>query len=148
MEKIYYFDLKLELNNGNPFLSIKPRSYFKKEIPYPINFRELNVPIKINKYPVNDASELEYFLDFEGSFNGEGEQSNPFNRNNLIRVLSDLEKTIDEDLKKALCRESKLNKKVKVISDNGLEANNKRYGNPKSSKNSNAPIKRKRLTYF
>lgn len=98
MEKAYYFDLKLEPNKGNPFLNIRPIAYRKKEIPYPINFRELNVPIRIDKYSINDASELEYFLDFGGSFNGGGEQSNPFNRKNLIKVLSDLEETIDENM--------------------------------------------------
>lgn len=148
MEKTYYFKLNLNLEGKTPLLNIKPTAYIKKPIPYPINFSELNVPIIINKSSLTDSFDLEYFLDFENSFNEKGEDYNVFNRGNLRRVLCDLGIIIDKDLRKALCLESKLKKKFKVISNNGLEGyyNPTRLGNPKKAKNSNFPLIRKTLT--
>ncbi len=108
-----------------------------KEIPYPINFIELNVPAIVDDFKVTDSSNLAYFLDFEKSFTKSGKEQNNFNRKNLIKVLKGLEKKIDEDLRKALYNKSELKKgRFKVTIDNGLRTSSAdiRYGNQKIHK--------------
>ncbi|MDD5192889.1 MAG: hypothetical protein PHH54_05825 [Candidatus Nanoarchaeia archaeon] len=121
MEQTYYFKLKLQGTVRNPVLNIVPTAYVKKSAPYPINFAELNVPILVNDSTVTDSFDLEYSLDFERSLNGYGEKQDLFKRKNLMRVLHDLETTIDKGLREVLCFESKLKSRVKVVSDNGLK---------------------------
>ncbi len=144
MEKKYYFKLKLQGTVKEPILNIKPVTYAKKPIPYPISFSELNVPIIVNNrnYP-GDSFDLEYLLDFESGSDEEGERHNALNRKNLMYVLSDLNKIIDENLRKALCFESKLKSRYKVILDNCLGPYKRRLGNPRISKKSNSPRKLK-----
>src|SRR3989344_8225779 len=109
MEKKYHFKLKLQGTVREPILNIKPVSYRKKSIPYPINFSELNVPIVVdNRNYSGDSFDLGYFLDFENGFDQNGERQDLFKSKNLIRLLSDFNVRIDEDLRKALCFESKL----------------------------------------
>lgn len=138
MEKTYFFKLKLQESAGNYVLNIKPVTRTKRQAPYPIDFAELNTPVIMNKFSTTNSSDLEYFLDFEKSFDKKGENYNVLNKKNLRRVLSDLGRIADEDLRKDICGESKLRgKRYKVISDDGLgESYNTctRFGNPNFSR--------------
>jgi len=119
MEKRYYFKLRLVYKEGKPILNIKPVSYFQRLIPYPINFSELNVPIIVNK----KERGLEYYLDFENSFTGNGRNYGKAYslRIKLNGVLKKLAMIADEDIKKALNEEGNLNgKRFGFKEDNGF----------------------------
>lgn len=150
MEKTYHIIPKLINDNGNPILNIKPISYGRKLIPYPISFKELNIPIKVSHNSI-EGSELDYFLDFDRSYAEKCEDygESCLNRPKLRKVLRDFEIAIDERLTNALCGIVKLGgKRVSFKSDNGLEINKRtrRYGKPKEPRMSGSPVNNKVLS--
>ena len=137
MEKTYNFKAWLDYKLEGPILTIKPFSTYKnKPIPYPITFKELNVPIKVNESSIEDSFDLEYLLDFEESYNREGEFVCK-NKFKLIRVLNDFSIKVDEDIRNAINGNKKLDgKKISFTSDDGLEWNTNlsRQGNTRRAR--------------
>ncbi len=129
MERRYYFRLTLKYEDKTPILNIRPVTFFHNLIPYPINFRELNVPIIVNRFS-EDSFDTEYILDFENSFTETGENYGETysHRKNLRRILNDLVRISDKDVRRALNGEINLKgKRFSFKSDNGLNVDENFY---------------------
>lgn len=125
MKEIYHFKVELKGHVESLILCVKPAAYGKKINIFSNYFKELNVPVKIENassgLPIKDSFDLEYRFVFENSFTKKVKNYDISSKRNLPRVLMDLGRAIDEDLRGALCFKNTLNKMVRVVSDNGVK---------------------------
>lgn len=135
MEKTYYFNLRLKGNAQSPVLSVSPTSFWKKPIPYPIDFVELNIPITVDN---KNYFGMRYSLEFEHIVNEKGNPYDLTTKEKLKRILSELEELAYEDIMKALRFEAILKKKFKLTLEVGLgERERGKLGNPKIGRSGN-----------
>lgn len=139
---IYRTRLKMKNELGTPVLNIT----MSGKNHYPATFTNLSVQVVVEPVTSYREHDPDFFLDFPTalpeSYDGKPKQ---------MQLLEDFESAACDEVLGDILGNPTIFKKTKFFtfeSDSGLETSNKRYGNPKSSKSSNAPLIRKKLTSF
>lgn len=148
MIKKYNFRARIFIDRSTPVLKLR-----SIKNPLPVEFLELNVPIIVKlQTTYKEWYNIEYFQDFEGSFNDKGEFFNDTysGKDNQKKLLAVVEKEVEKDVTAFLEGDKTLLKKEKSIRfqiDDGREVYRpfSRYGNPKRAGKQIMPMNRKAL---